>query len=70
MDNRIVSIYNGVRDNRGRDTTFQAVLARIQHGGRDLTEKTRLLNALYQTDREAYTKGEIKTTGSCMERQI
>ena len=60
MDNRIVSIYNGVKDNRGRDTTFEAILARIQHGGRDLTEKTRLLNTLYLTDREAYTQEKLK----------
>ena len=60
MDNRIVSIYNGVKDNQGRDTTFEAILSRIQHGGRDLTEKTRLLNTLYLTDKEAYTQEKLK----------
>ena len=58
--NARLSIYNGVRDNRGRDTTFEAILARIQHGGNQLTEKTRLLNALYLTDKEAYTQEKLK----------
>ena len=58
MTQRNLSIYNGVRDNRGRDTTFEAVLARIRHGGRNLSEKTRDLNEWYHTKPTKY--GERK----------
>ena len=54
MDNRNISIYNGVSDTRGRDTTFDAVLARIQHGGRNLQQKTRDLNKWYHENPTKY----------------
>ena len=58
--NAKLSIYNGVKDTQGVDTTFAEVRSRIKHGGRGLAEKTKLLNVLYQTDPEAYTKEKAK----------
>ena len=60
MDNRKLSIYNGVRDNRGRDTTFEAVLARIQHGGRNLREKTQNLNKWYHSNPVKYDERKLQ----------
>ena len=58
--NAKLSIYNGVKDTQGRDTTIAEVRSRIKHGGRGLAEKTKLLNVLYQTDNVAYTKEKVK----------
>ena len=58
MDN--VSVYNGVKDNRGVVVSVSAVLNRIKNGSRELDEKTRIASVLYHTDKEAYTREKMK----------
>ena len=58
--NRKVSVYDGVKDTQGVVVSIQSVLDRIKTGARGLDEKTRVLNALYQTERLVYKKEKEK----------